>query len=697
MGQRIVPTGPAGPFKLLADAPGEGYLTREDGVASALPGRASRRSSLLYFGQLTDFQLADEESPARVEFLDQTHSALGAAFRPWEALMPQTINAGIQGVNQWSDAGPVQDGRGNRPRMDFAMTTGDSADNMQRNETQWVVRLLDGGQLDPNSGISDTSKYDSFCQGLVAANQLDPNEASHYTGVQDFNDYNEGPSPVFYDPNKPSPDPNNPPDPYGKWPAYPGLMDRAEKPFTATGVRYGNGQRVPTYAVFGNHDGLAQGNQAANGGFETVATGCLKAFAPLGGPNTLQGQLAALTPANVLAGLTSNPQRSFPVPPDPRRQYVSKAQYKKIYDDGVQADGHGFKLVDSAELAASHGAAGYYSWSPKPGLRFIGLDTVSEGGVTGPSSDGNLDDPQFRWLERQLQAATVRNELIVLFSHHAIPSLVANVPDEAAPPCTGQQKAPPPGESGPSHDTNPGCDVDPRNSQPLHLGGDPAHPPVPPGPSGGETLLALLHRYPHVIAWVAGHSHINDVQPFPAAGGGGFWSIRLAAEADWPQQNRLLQIMDNKDGTLSIFGTILDHLSPAAAPAAGSNASVFTNTQLASLARTMAFNDPDTGYNTSDGVRNKGSDASGRPADRNVELMVDDPRTPVIHGTSGNDRIFGTAGRDVIFCGAGNDIVFAGGGNDEIHCDGGNDVVFGGPGNDFITGGSGKDRLFGGT
>jgi hypothetical protein len=38
---------------------------------NAPAGRDQRRRSLAYFGQLTDFQLADEESPARVEFTDE--------------------------------------------------------------------------------------------------------------------------------------------------------------------------------------------------------------------------------------------------------------------------------------------------------------------------------------------------------------------------------------------------------------------------------------------------------------------------------------------------------------------------------------------------------------------------------------------------------------------------------------------------
>ena len=75
-----------------------------------------------------------------------------------------------------------------------------------------------------------------------------------------------------------------------------------------------------------------------------------------------------------------------------------------------------------------------------------------------------------------------------------------------------------------------------------------------------------------MIAWVAGHSHVNDVTPYPGPDGHGFWSVKVAAEADWPQQSRLLQLFDNHDGTLSLFGTIVDHASEATAPAPGTDA-----------------------------------------------------------------------------------------------------------------------------
>jgi hypothetical protein len=117
-----------------------------------------------------------------------------------------------------------------------------------------------------------------------------------------------------------------------------------------------------------------------------------------------------------------------------------------------------------------------------------------------------------------------------------------------------------------------------------------------------------------VVGWVAGHSHTNRVESFDSGKGHGFWVVRVAAEADWPQQARLLQLFDNEDGTLSLFGTIVNHDSAIEAPAPGSAAS-FDQRELASIARTLAFNDPQSG-----------GDGTGSAADRNVELLVNDPR-----------------------------------------------------------------------
>ena len=579
--QRIVGN-PALPFSLLQTTAGEPYTVREDGLGTAGGTRAATRESLFYFGQLADFQLADEESPSRVEILDPASDGLPftAAWRPWEALMPQVVDQAIRQVNSFVPASPVPDGDGGRAAMELAVTSGDSADSQQRNETQWVVRLLEGGSLNPNSGSSNVNTWDPLCRALGLFGLVRPAEAPRYTGIQDFNDYFEGPAPAFYDPNQPR-------GKFAAWPRYPGLQDRAQLAFTTPGLD------VPSYVAFGNHDGLVQGNAAANLAYEAVATGCLKPMLPTFGPGDLAGTLGALTLPNLIGSLQSQAGNIGLVPPDQNRRFVDKAQYKALHRTGAQADAHGFGFVDPAQNTASRGSAGYYAWTPKPGFRFITLDTVSEAGVIGPSADGNIDHPQYLWLQRELQTATANNQLVILNSHHAIPSLTANIPDELAPPCLLF-------DFNHGHDINPGCDRDPRNSSPIHT---------------GASMTALLHQFPNVIAWVAGHSHVNSVQAYPAPNGG-FWSIRSAAEADWPQQSRLLEVFDNKDGTLSIFGTVLDHAAPVGIPPSGAGAGAFSVATMASIGRNMSFNDTQNGAPAGEGAAR----------DRNVELLITDPR-----------------------------------------------------------------------
>ena len=64
------------------------------------------------------------------------------------------VDQSIRAMNRQLSS-PVPQGDGSRARMVNAVMTGDLADNMQRNETEWVVKLLEGGTIDPNSGTAD--------------------------------------------------------------------------------------------------------------------------------------------------------------------------------------------------------------------------------------------------------------------------------------------------------------------------------------------------------------------------------------------------------------------------------------------------------------------------------------------------------------------------------------------------------------
>jgi metallophosphoesterase (TIGR03767 family) len=543
-------------------------VTRELLPGQAQAGRETRRRSLAYFAQLTDFQLSDEESPARVEAAD---SLASGAWRPQEALDPFGIDAAIRQIDRFTTASPVAQAGGVRAGMDFALTTGDNADNQQYNENVWVRQLLEGGQpLNPNSGVrSSYSQCSSISRAALQLRDLfgAPNEPT-YTGVQDFGDQTVDTT-TFYDPNQPR-------GAYAEWPRYTGLMNRAQQTFTPVGVRRG-ATPVPTYLANGNHDGLVQGNQSSNSTIEGIALGCIKPVVP------------SLEFGSILESLT------FFVRPDPDRRHVDKAQLKAVYRAGTQADGHGFGLVEAAQNTASNGAASYYAWDPKPGVRFISIDTVSEGGVIAASADGNLDDPQYRWLTNEITAAEAARKLIVVFGHHPIRSLTANVTDETAPACTTNDSH--------GHDRNPGCDRDPRSSSPIHLGAD---------------VQGLFNTHDNVVAYVTGHTHENKVMACGAAGGcpagANWWELNTAAEIDWPQQSRLIELMENADGTLSIFGTLLDHSATYEVPAAGS-ASGFSVDQLGAISRTFSYNDPQAVLG-----------ATGLAEDRNVELLVRDPR-----------------------------------------------------------------------
>ena len=287
--QILTAADPEADFKTLEpEQVDEDYVVRDPGGVGRA-GREGRRRSLAYFSQLTDFQLADEESPARVEFLDEVAGQGGAtsAWRPWEALTPFMIDDSIRQINRFAPHSPVPQGDGTGNPMDLAVMTGDLADNQQRNELIWTRALLEGGvTTNFNSGLTDPAAYSPEnlpspnCQAFVTQEGGQAQaaaEAAGYTGVQDYDDYPSPPPPNFYDPNQPTGD-------WAAWPQYTGLLDRAQTlALTPAGLD------VPSYWANGNHDVLVQGNEDATQAFETIATGCFKALGTTIVPGSFPG------------------------------------------------------------------------------------------------------------------------------------------------------------------------------------------------------------------------------------------------------------------------------------------------------------------------------------------------------------------------------------------------------------------------
>ncbi len=551
-------------FNALGPVAAQKQNLRETSRARAQAGRTNRRTSLIYMAQINDLQLADEESPARIDSLAPVQRN-SSAWRPQEALMPQTIDAIFRRLNAFTAVSPNRGAKGSRAAMSLALMGGDQADNQQENETLWTRQLMEGGQaLDPGSGVDDTSACTPEQRAELATR---PGEAARYTGLQDYDDYNGGaPDGNFYDPDQPA-------GRYAAWPTYAGLMDAAQRPFVPVGLRNGAAP-VPTYLTNGNHDGAVQGYVSGTQNANRIATGCFKPY--IANPTTNP------SPGDVFASSSG-----FTVPPDPRRRFVDRAGVKQIFAGGSQGDAHGFAFVDADQNAGSAGSASYYAWTPKPGLRFISLDTVSEGTGSVGGAEGNLDDPQYQWLRGQLRRAKAARQIVVVFGHHPIRRLIVSTPDEAAGPCSGAV----------------GCDSDPRNSAPVRRRAD---------------VERLFNANTNVVAYLSGHTHVNRIRPCASrCAKGNWWSVETASVADFPQQAKLVEIMDNKDGTLSIIGTQVDHAGGARAPGATGDPGATSQLgvdQMASAGRTLAANDPRA-------YRNPG----GGKGDRNVELIVRNP------------------------------------------------------------------------
>lgn len=206
--------------------------------------------------------------------------------------------------------------------------------------------------------------------------------------------------------------------------------------------------------------------------------------------------------------------------------------------------GHGFGFVETERLHDDDDRNdGYYAFDAGGGkFRMIVLNTIIDGVdprlptdlIRNPAAlaDGGMDSAQFAWLGQQLDAALANQQLVMVFSHH--PDLTfAEYGTFAA--------------------------LVPIDVTAVELNG-------------------RLASYPNVIAWVAGHTHRHRVRPFKVTGAAGtngtistsvacevpnactgFWQIESASLIDWPQEQRLIEVFDNGNGTGTIRGPILGH------------------------------------------------------------------------------------------------------------------------------------------
>ncbi len=575
--QSIVPLGDA-PYTRLSAAAGWPLHIRED-LTGGKPNRENRRVALASLLHLTDVQIPDPQSPARTEWLGRYPALFRGAWRPHEAVTNHVSEAAVH-QSRSVGRGPVT-GR----LYDFAVSTGDNIDNMQENELRWFFALLNGGPLNPNTGAP----------GI-------------YQGVQDYwrhpgLPFDDGYDPWYWRPDEPPPGFSE--DKFKSEHGYPtlhGFIASALQPFVAQGLG------VPWYSMYGNHDGLVQGNVPADPFFQAIAVSAVPGFPEGVGPKLVgfppgydwseTGALAFFE--DLLAGdigpedLLTAP--FIPVAADPQRRFVGPSQYVQAHwawTDGEPV-GHGYtenNLGDGAtQEERDRTTTLYYTFRPVADAPILGiaLDTTNRMG----GAAGSIGRRQLAWLEARLAAVHSRfydahgrlqrrpraeDHLVLLFAHHNLATM-----------------------------------------------NNPAPSPDDPGRVLAGELRAVLHRYPNVIAFVNGHSHINRVWPRPDASGRtqGFWEISTSAQLDYPMQTRVLEIVDNRDRTLSIFCSLIDQAGPAdarlALEAPGDDYELL---ELAGYGRELAYNDFRDHLMHGDPFVHR----AGSLADRNVELLLTVP------------------------------------------------------------------------
>lgn len=508
-------------YRQLVAGAGEPYMTRTDLVG----GKASKvadeqRRSLAYLGHFSDIHLIDAQSPGRLEPLAALTKAMRDATRPQETMTVNVLAQMVEAVRA-SMTSPVS----GAPML-AAINTGDAADSKGGYELDWYIKILDGGDVVPNSGLK-----------------------GQYQGVQAWED-------ATYTYQPPFPDLDS----YGEY-GFPTLPDMLDKVVSQTVSS--PGLPCPWYTTYGNHDALFMGNVPVQPSMSAYTTGDRKAstwqaMAPqvldwwgLGTSSFEQMMLQLHTKFSQSDGLHT-------VAGDSGRTPFSRTEFMQAHLDSPAKPGpvgHGFTQSNVDNNTT------YWEADLTPYLRVFGLDTCN----FASGANGSLPKDQFDWLEGRLAETQKQNIFALVTSHHN--SMTMNNTAQFA--------------SGPQ--------------QPL---------------IEGDEFVDMLKKYPNMIAWINGHTHMNTIIAHPRDDGHGFWEITTASCVDFPQQQQVLDFIDNRDGTLSIFATTIDHDSPITWREGDYSQAGFASLSRELSANAMAF-DPDV--------------LTGSRLDRNTELLIKAP------------------------------------------------------------------------
>ncbi|MFJ8533392.1 TIGR03767 family metallophosphoesterase [Streptomyces sp. NPDC093591] len=319
------------------------------------------------------------------------------------------------------------------------------------------------------------------------------------------------------------------------------------------------GLNIPWYSTVGNHDAMPLGTYASHSDsyLTDLAVGGRKLMnVSAADAKKLQDSLKQdKDPRGTVFKefLKAHARSMRSVTPDESRAPFTPREYVQAHLNpahrGLGPVGHGYS---TANLDAG---TQYYSFRIADDVIGISLDTTDAGG----HYEGSIGAAQFNWLDRTLRDN--KDSYAIIFSHHTSETM-------------------------------------------DNLRRDPARPNE--RRVGGAEVVELLASHRNVLAWVNGHIHKNVITPRSGADGGSFWEISTASHVDFPQLARIIEVVDNKDGTISLFTTLIESSAPHA-----TDFTDLSQTGLAALYRELSFNAP--------GAR---TTLAGDRKDRNTELVL---------------------------------------------------------------------------
>ena len=316
-----------------------------------------------------------------------------------------------------------------------------------------------------------------------------------------------------------------------------------QMPYTAVGLD----KAIPWFEVIGNHDQFWMGSAYEDAKTQQAHIGTVILDMAMN-PNAASGAVDQTGfYMGVVDGSTeygdiygAGPEAYFPTPPtvvaDPDRHSLatnastSLNWMREFFSTTSNPVGHGFTQANLDNDFAC------YSLEPKADIpiKVIVLDDTCKGPNQPNYARACLDQPRLDWLIAELQDGQDRDKLMIIAAHIPV------YPQQTFDPNSGNYPL--------FSSTSLIDDLE---------------------------LLAILHNYPNLILWIAGHRHVNVITPQPGPDPvnhpeQSFWEVETSSLRDFPQEWRIFDILRNSDNTISIITTDVDPAVSEGSPAAKS-------------------------------------------------------------------------------------------------------------------------------